>query len=100
MVRGRHIAVGKGYSHCNNAIITQATDQCNDSMDTTIKNMALLKLASKGLEADIEDKRRAAFLDSSVVRLRRRKADHRWVLQGNAYTTKSSTKRAVRSLSH
>ena len=54
---------------------TGATDQCNDSMDATIKNMALLKLASKGLNTDIRDKKKAAFLDSSVVRLRRRKAD-------------------------
>ena len=51
-------------------------------METTRKNMTLLKLASKRLEDDRKDKRVAADIDSSVVRLRRRKANHRWVLDG------------------
>ena len=49
-----------------------------------MKNMALMKLAEKGLRNDIKDKRRAATLDSHVVRLRRRKGSHRWALQGRA----------------
>ena len=54
-------------------------------MDATMKNMALLKLAHKSIKSDIKDKKKAAFLDSDVVRLRRRKANHRWVLRGKAY---------------
>lgn len=76
----------------------QATEQFADSMDSTMKNMALLKLATKGIQADVKDKKRGAFTDASVVRLRRRKSDHRWVLQGKAYPLKPFAKKTA--LSH
>lgn len=72
-------------------------------MDTTMKNMSLLKLAQKSIKADIKDKKKGAFVDSDVVRLRRRKANHRWLLQGKAYLPKSqveATAKTVKSLSH
>ena len=50
--------------------------------------MALLKLASKRLRDDISDKKTATLIDSDVVRLRRRKSDHKWVVKGNAYPLK------------
>lgn len=78
----------------------QATEVYQNSMDTTMKNMALIKLAHKSLKADIMDKRKAAFLDSDVIRLRKRKVNHRWVLQGKAYLPKPHTEAAVRSISH
>lgn len=62
----------------------QASEHYRDSLETTLKNMALLKLANKGLRKDLKDKRVAGFLDSDVVRLRRRKANHRWVIQGKS----------------
>lgn len=62
----------------------QATETYRNSMDATMKNMALLKLAHKSIKADIKDKKKATFLDSDVVRLRR-KTNHRWVLRGKAY---------------
>ncbi len=62
--------------------------------------MALLKLASKGLETDLSHKKKAAFLDSSVVRLRRRKADHRWILKGKSYPIKPCSKQIIRSLTN
>lgn len=43
----------------------------------------LLRLSQKGLQSDIRDKKVAADIDSSVVRLRRQRANHRWVLDGN-----------------
>ena len=52
----------------------------------------LLRLAQKGLQADIRDKKTAAEVDSGIVRLRRQKASHRWVLDGQS----SSVKRAVK----
>ena len=70
----------------------QATEECNSSIEATTQNMALLKLAAKGIGADIKDKKKAAFLDSNVVRLRRRKANHRWVLQGKAFPRKTPVK--------
>ena len=70
-------------------------------MDETRRNMALLKLADKRLHHDIKDKRSASEIDSSVVRLRRKKADHRWVLKGTAYPPKPSTApAALRSSRH
>ena len=70
-------------------------------MDATAKNMALLKLASKSIKADMRDKKDAAFIDSEVVRLRRRKADHCWVLRGKAYQLKPQVmKTAIKSSSH
>lgn len=81
------------------AHLIQATEIYQNSMDSTMKNMALLKLAHKSIKADIKDKKKAAFLDSDVIRLRRRKANHRWVLQGKSYLPKPQ-EAAVRSLSH
>jgi hypothetical protein len=62
--------------------------------------MSLVKLAHKSIKADIKDKKTAAFMDSDAVRLRRRKANHRWVLEGKAYPPKSEAARGLRSLSH
>ena len=61
-------------------------------MDATMRNIGLLKLADKGLKEDVKDKKTASFLDSNVVRLRRRKANHRWVLHGKSYNPKPKTK--------
>ena len=70
-------------------------------MDATAKNMALLKLASKSIKEDMKDKKEAALIDSEVVRLRRRKADHRWVLRGKSYQLKPQVmKTAIKSSSH
>lgn len=41
-----------------------------------------MKLTQDRLKEDVTDKKRGAFVDSSVVRLRRRKYDHRWVISG------------------
>lgn len=62
----------------------------NDSMDTTVRNLALLKLVGKRLHDDIQDKKAASEIDASIVRLRRRKANHRWVLDGTAWSCKPS----------
>lgn len=61
-------------------------------MEATRRNITLLKLASKRLKEDVKDKKSAAEIDSSIVRLRRRKANHKWVLDGatNCATIKLS----------
>ena len=66
--------------------LIQASNMYMDSITQTQRNLSLLKLARKKLKEDIRDKKVAIELDSNLVRLRRRKADHRWVLQGNAVT--------------
>lgn len=65
----------------------QANGILNESLEETWRNLTLLKLASKRLKEDVKDKRTAADIDSSIVRLRRRKANHRWVLDGTTNTT-------------
>ena len=59
-------------------------------MEATRRNIMMLKLAGKRLQEDVKDKKAAANIDSSIVRLRRRKANHRWVLDGatNSATVK------------
>lgn len=63
--------------------LIQAGTLYNDSIAITHRNLALLKLARKQMMEDSRGKRNAIELDSSVVRLRRRKESHRWVLEGN-----------------
>ena len=70
----------------------QASAAYAESLQATRKNIMLLRLAQKGLQADIRDKKTAAEVDSGIVRLRRQRANHRWVLDGQA----SSGKPAVR----
>ena len=43
----------------------------------------LLQLADKRLKDDLRDKKIAAEIDSNVVRMRRRKANHRWVMDNS-----------------
>lgn len=50
-----------------------------DSLNATGRNIGLLKLTKLRLDDDARDKKEAALLDSKVVRMRRRLANHRWV---------------------
>lgn len=68
------------------AHLVQATGLTMDSIAQTQRNISLLKLARKKLKDDYRDKRIGTEIDSNVVRLRRRKADHRWVVQGSRVT--------------
>ena len=63
--------------------LIQATNITMDSIAQTQRNISLLKLARKKLKEDIRDKQIALEIDSNIVRLRRRKSDYRWVVQGN-----------------
>ena len=57
-----------------------------DSMAATRRNMGLLRLAGSRLQSDINDKKLASSIDATIVRLRRKRSDHRWVLDGNSVT--------------
>ena len=50
------------------------------SLRGTSRNIGLLKLARLGLQDDVRDKSAAIDTDGNIVRMRRRKANHRWVM--------------------
>ena len=55
-----------------------------DSLHNTSRNIGALKLAQLKLKEDIRDKKAALDVDGAIVRLRRRKGNHRWVM-GEAF---------------
>ena len=62
--------------------IIEGNNGLKESLDAIGRNIALLKLTQNRMKEDIVDKHRGAQVDSSIVRLRRRKYDHRWVISG------------------
>ncbi|CAG5135213.1 unnamed protein product [Candidula unifasciata] len=54
------------------------------SLSATSRNIGMLRIAQKKLSDDKRSKSAAADVDSSVVRMRRSKANHRWCL-GSAF---------------
>lgn len=53
-----------------------------ESLNATARNVSLLKLTKQRVDEDARDKNNASLIDSSVVRMRRRLGNHRWVLGG------------------
>lgn len=62
--------------------IIEGNNGLKESLDAIGRNIALLKLTQNRLKEDVSDKSHGAQVDSSIVRLRRRKYDHRWVISG------------------
>ena len=62
--------------------IIDGNNDLDESLAATGRNIALLNLTQNRLKEDISDKTLGAQVDSSIVRLRRRKYDHRWVIRG------------------
>lgn len=62
--------------------LIEGNNGLKESLDAIGKNIALLKLTQSRVKEDMADKKHGAQVDSSVVRLRRRKYDHRWVING------------------
>nr|CAB3228133.1 coiled-coil domain-containing protein 105 [Phallusia mammillata] len=54
----------------------------SQSLKATSRNVALLHLARLRLSDDMRDKRVASSIDSAIVRLRRRRSNYRWVMEG------------------
>lgn len=52
----------------------------DQSLLTTSRNIAMLQMANNRLHDDIRHKKAGASVDSSIVRMRRRLANHRWVM--------------------
>ncbi|XP_078604089.1 tektin-like protein 1 [Branchiostoma floridae x Branchiostoma japonicum] len=53
------------------------------SLKATSRNLGLLHLARMRLRDDIRDKKVGADVDAHIVRLRRRRGNHRWVMEGS-----------------
>lgn len=64
--------------------IIRSGDGLLQSLSATSRNIGLLKLSQLRLRNDIKGKGLASSVDSSIIRLRRRKSDHRWTL-GEAF---------------
>ena len=62
--------------------IIEGNHGLKESLDAVGRNIELLKLTQDRLKEDIHDKNIGSQIDSSVIRLRRRKGDHRWVIGG------------------
>ena len=60
--------------------VLQGGDGLLHSLTATSRNIGLLRLANLRLDDDIRSKSAAASIDGSIIRLRRRKSDHRWCL--------------------
>lgn len=60
--------------------IIQGGDGLLQSLTATSRNIGLLRLANLKLCDDIRSKSAASSIDGSIIRLRRRRSDHRWTL--------------------
>jgi len=60
--------------------VMRASTTLGMSVEESMRNLQLLKQAKERLNADLKDKRAATSTDTALVRLRRRRANHRWVL--------------------
>jgi len=63
--------------------IMRASTSLGMSVEESQRNLYLLKEAKEKLNADLKDKRAASATDTALVRLRRRRANHRWVLNNS-----------------
>ena len=57
----------------------QGSDGLLQALHQSAQNIGTLKLAKMRLADDSQDKNHAIGVDSHVVRMRRRKGNHRWV---------------------
>lgn len=62
--------------------IIEGNNGLDASLEAISRNIGMLKITEGRLKQDIRDKRVGANVDSSIVRHRRRQANHRWVLGG------------------
>ncbi|XP_071949121.1 tektin-like protein 1 [Antedon mediterranea] len=60
--------------------IIKGAGALDQSLMTTSRNIALMQMARNRLQEDIYHKKAGASVDSAVVRMRRRLANHRWVM--------------------
>lgn len=62
--------------------IIEGNDGLERSLQTINRNIGMLSIIDERIKADIKDKHIGAAVDANIVRNRRRKANHRWVIGG------------------
>lgn len=62
--------------------IIQGSNGLEASLEAINRNIGMLGITQDRLRDDIADKHKGAQVDASIVRYRRRKANHRWVVGG------------------
>ena len=62
--------------------IIQGNHGLEASLDAISRNIGMLKITQSRLKEDIRDKHVGGDVDASIVRYRRRMANHRWVVGG------------------
>ena len=63
-------------------ILLQACEDLEESRKISRKNKTLLQLTKMYLKDDIIDKELAMNIDAAIIRLRKRRNNHRWVMEG------------------
>jgi len=64
------------------SFLFQAYNDLEDSRVISRKNNTLLRVTKMHLKDDIVDKERAMNIDAAAIRLRKRRSNHRWVMEG------------------
>lgn len=62
--------------------IINASGDLEESRKLSLKNKTLLRLTKMYLKDDIVDKELAMNVDAAIIRLRKRRSNHRWVMEG------------------
>lgn len=62
--------------------LIEASANLDEAIKASGQNLAYLHLSKLRLKEDIRDKNVASQIDSAIVRLRRRRGDYRWVMEG------------------
>jgi len=60
----------------------QTNGKLDEALKTSDRNLASLHLAKLRMQQDIKDKKAASGIDSAIMRLRRRRSNYRWVMEG------------------
>ena len=62
--------------------VMQAGDGLKKALTVSGRNLGILKMSELNLQADRHDKWLGHNIDNSVLKLRRRRSKHRWVMGG------------------
>jgi len=64
------------------SILVSTNGKLDEALKTSDRNLASLHLAKLRMQQDIKDKKAASGIDSAIMRLRRRRSNYRWVMEG------------------
>ena len=64
----------------------QANEGLDESLDKSRRDLTVLRLSKMHLKDDLLDKELAMHIDSDIVRLKKRRSNYRWVMEGKSLT--------------